>query len=45
MKESSSETKTDRVAKPRGTGKKHGPVQREVNEVMCGTGAKTESKA
>jgi hypothetical protein len=36
MKEkSSSETKTDRVAMQRRTGKKHGPVQREVNEVMA----------
>jgi hypothetical protein len=36
MKEkSSSETKPGRVAKPRGTRKKHGPVQREVNEVMA----------
>jgi transposase len=36
MKEkSSSETKTDRVGKPRGTGKKRGPVQRDVKEVIA----------
>jgi hypothetical protein len=36
MREKSSlETKTDRVAKPRGTGRKRGPVQREVNDVMA----------
>jgi len=36
MKENrSSETKLGRVGKPRGTEKKHGPVQREVSEVMA----------
>lgn len=36
MKEmSSSETKADRAGKPRGTGKKRGPVQRDVKEVVA----------